>query len=164
VISTSNSNAANTSELQRAAITLSHSLPKPNTCRNLQRLFMVHRPPFHLCRPASAAEESCMHLAQDDARQKRWANGTHSAAAWGPRVMRAEQTLKKWKRPVISQPCAKKKVVSSLRCLCLHASALLTLSSGSWNLAPKKLALCLLLYQPLRLWHSVGHRVLFRCV
>ena len=43
---------------------LTHLLAQlvPNTCRNIQGLFMVHQTK-RLCRPASAAE-SCMYLAQ----------------------------------------------------------------------------------------------------
>jgi len=68
-------------------------------------------------------------------------------------AQRSTQQSKRWSlkngsgQPAsVSQSCAKK-AVSSPACLCLHASAaLLTPSSGSWNFAPKRFALSLLLY------------------
>lgn len=77
-------NPANTSELQgpqstRLLLTHYHLQLAPNTCRNMQGLFMVHQTK-HLCRPASAAE-SCMHLAQ-------------KVIQWRPQRIAAEQFLK----------------------------------------------------------------------
>lgn len=150
-----------THPIKPEAITLSHSLPKPNTCRNnrphIQRLFMVHQAPFHLCDlPASAAEESCMHLAQEA--RRRWANGSHSSRclrARGEGRANAEETEAACHQ---SAMCLKKLSARCVAFACMpDASALLTPSSGSWNRAPKKPALSLPLHLPLRLWCSIAH-------